>query len=496
MCDVHAPELEPALGWLNTDHPLRLRALRGHVVVLHFFTYGCVESVHALSVVEALARRYARAPVAVIGVHSARFAGEASVARVADALARHHVTHPVAVDVGRDLWERYALRGWPTVAVLRPDGTLASVEAGAPDADALDAAVAGLLGEGLARGTLAAERVDTRFAPDPWEGTLHFPSGVAVAPDGRVAIADTGHHRVLVTDGDGAVLVAVGNGRAGLVDGDVGFARFRGPQGVAWSGEQVWVADTGNHCVRVIDLDERVVTRVAGTGQRGALDLREPAPARSVALRAPWGVAVDDARVIVSMAGARQLWAYDLEDGMLSPWSGSGREALLDGSHAGAAYAQPAGLARRNGTLYVADSGASAVRAVELTSGSAVTLTGAGLADFGDADGPIGSARMQHPLAVAVAGDGAVLVADTYNDAIRRIDMERHAVTTLYRGDGEHALREPAALATRDDGAVLVCDTGHHRVVELDAHGRWVRELAVTGAPSVTSARDDEEDDA
>ena len=64
----------------------------------------------------------------------------------------------------------------------------------------------------------------------------------------------------------------------------------------------------------------------------------------------------------------------------------------------------------------------------------------------------------------------------------------------VYRGDGEHALREPAALATRDDGAVLVCDTGHHRVVELDAHGRWVRELAVTGAPSVTSARDDEED--
>lgn len=493
MSDVHAPELDPSLGWLNTDHPLRVRSLRGHVVVLNFFTYGCVDSHHALAVVEALARRYAQAPVAVVGVHSARFAREASVERVADALARHHVTHPVVVDDGRGLWDRYALHRWPTVVVLRPDGTLASVTPGAPDADALDAAVAGLLDEALAHGSLVAERVETAFWPDAWERTLRFPGGVAVAPDGRVAIADTGHHRVLVTDRDGAVLAAIGNGRAGLVDGDLGFARFRGPQGLAWEGERVWVADTGNHCVRVIDLDEATVTRVAGTGARGALDLREPAPARSVALRAPWGLAVDAQRVIVSMAGARQLWAYDLDEATLAPWSGSGREALLDGSHAGAAYAQPAGVAQRNGTLYVADSGASAVRAVELASGSVVTLTGTGLADFGDADGPIAHARMQHPLGVAVAGDGAVLVADTYNDAIRRIDLECHAVTTLYRGDGEHALREPAALTARDNGAVLVCDTGHHRVVELDAQGRWVRALVISGAPGVNSARDDDE---
>ena len=483
MHTVHAPELEPAAAWLGTDRPLSIRALRGHVVLLDFWTYCCINCQHVLPILADLERRYAREPVVVIGVHSAKFATEGDPARVADAMARHGVTHPVVVDEAMGIWERYAVRSWPTLVVVRPDGRIAAVAPGEPDPAMLDALVAELLREARAKGTLAPARLDLTHGAADDDRALRFPAGLSVAPDGRVALADAGHHRVLITDRDGRTLSTIGDGFAGLVDGDAGFARFRSPQGVAWDGELVWVADTGNHCVRVIDLAEGTVTRVAGTGLMGAMVVRDPVAARTCALRSPWSLSVDDDAVIVSMAGAHQLWRYDRHEGTIGPWSGSGREALLDGSHTGAAYAQPSGIARHGDTLYVADSETSALRAVEVSSGSAHTLAGVGLFDFGLADGPRATARMQHPLDVTALDAHTLVVADTYNDALRAFDLRTHTLTTLYRADGERSLRDPAGLAVRDDGTLLVADTGHHRVVTIDRAGAWLGAFEVHGAP-------------
>jgi thiol-disulfide isomerase/thioredoxin len=487
MYTVHAPELEPALAWINTQGPLRMRALRGHVVILDFWTSCCINCMHVLPVLAALERRFAHDPVVVIGVHSAKFAAEAEPARVAEAVARYGVTHPVVVDDAMGIWERYAVRSWPTLVVVRPDGHVAAVAPGEPEPSMLAALVDELLTEARAAGTLAAERIDVSDVPSSPTKALRFVGGLDVSPDGRIAIADTGHHRVLITDAEGVVLTAVGTGHAGLADGDLRFARFRSPQSVAWDGALLWVADTGNHCVRVIDLDDGVVTRVAGTGEMGAVVLREPVAARNCPLRSPWDLVVDDTQLIVSMAGSHQLWRYDRETGMIGPWSGSGREALIDGSQHGAAYAQPSGLSRAGNVLYVADSETSAVRAVSIDDASVRTLTGAGLFDFGNLDGARGEARMQHPIGVVAMSEGTVLVADTYNDRIRRIDVASGEVSTWYVGDDERALRDPEAIVALPEalgGGALIADTGNHRIVVLDPHGAWVRTLDVQGAPA------------
>src|SRR5262249_2910871 len=142
-----------------------------------------------------------------------------------------------------------------------------------------------------------------------------------------------------------------------------------------------------------------------------------------------------------------QLWTYDLAAGTVAPFAGSAREGLRDGPRAEAWLAQPSGLALGAGTLYFADSETSAIRAVDLASGGGGTPAGTGLFDFGDVDGVGDQVRLQHPLAVAVDGDGLV-VADTYNHRLKRLDPRTRACRT-WTGTGEPGLEDGALDAAR-----------------------------------------------
>jgi sugar lactone lactonase YvrE len=179
----------------------------------------------------------------------------------------------------------------------------------------------------------------------------------------------------------------------------------------------------------------------------------------------------DHGRLIIAMAGPHQLWTYDLATGVTQAWVGSGRENIVDGSAADAQLAQPSGLAIHEGHVYFADSEVSAVRRAALSDGRVETLIGTGLFDFGHRDGDWSAAQLQHCLAVA-SFNGDILVADTYNDAVRRISLKDRTIETVLGGPGENALDEPAGLAVLD-GQVYIADTNNHRIVRFDpATGR------------------------
>src|SRR5207244_5355390 len=136
-------------------------------------------------------------------------------------------------------------------------------------------------------------------------------------------------------------------------------------------------------------------------------------------------------------------------------------EARRDGPLAEAWLAQPSGLsAGRDGRLWVADSESSALRFV--SDGALHTAVGQGLFDFGHVDGPATEALLQHPLGVLALPDGAVLVADTYNGAVRR--YADGAVSTVATG-----LAEPSDLVLTPDGDVVVVESAGHRLTRLAA---------------------------
>jgi DNA-binding beta-propeller fold protein YncE len=439
---------------------------------------------HLLPVLGALEERRRGDPVVVIGIHSAKFEAENDPERVREAMARYGVRHPVVLDRGMRIWRSCAIRSWPTVVVLRPDGTVAAVAPGGADLGPLDAFVGTLLEEARGEGTLARAPLRLEAPPPAPPGILSFPGKVIALPDDRIAVSDSAHHRVLVLDLQGRVERVIGSGIPGLSDGPTTEACFRYPQGLAFDAgaDTLLVADTGNHAVRAVHFSRRIVRTLAGTGELGRGVPRGAAPAREVALRSPWDLVVAGDYLLIAMAGAHQIWAFDSREGTIGVLAGSGRESIEDAGFPEAAFAQPSGLALAGTRVYLADSETSAVRYLDLGTGEVRTLVGTGLFDFGDQDGPGRTARLQHPMGIA-HGPAGLFVADTYNDKIKAVDEATGEVRTVFAGAGDVTLREPAGICLLADGRLVVADTNHHRLVLVGPEGRSARVLEVRGAP-------------
>ena len=456
---------------------------------------------HVLPDLAYLEDKYRDQPFLVIGVHSAKFTNEGQRQTVRAAVGRYEIAHPVIIDESMRLWSEYAVRSWPTLVLVGSDRRVVGVIAGEGNREALDGAIAAALEEGRAKGTLAPAPLRPARERSVRAATgLAFPGKVLADPaGGRLFIADSNHNRIVVAtlpdrDGRSRLIRAIGHGRVGHEDGPADRAGFNHPQGLALSHETLYVADTENHMIRAVNLESWTVTTVAGTGVQG-YDRSGGKIGVQQVLNSPWDLAIEGSTLYVAMAGPHQLWRLDLPMGFARAFVGSGRENIVDGPVEAAALAQPSGLALSGNHLYFADSEVSAVRRVDLAEEKVETLIGRGLFDFGDKDGDFASARLQHPLGVAVWRN-RILVADTYNHKVKEIDVAGRTIKTL-AGDGRPgtereghlALFEPGGLHAADD-VLYVADTNNHRVVRFAlVDGGW-REVVIEAleAPEVSES--------
>ncbi|MCX4846806.1 NHL domain-containing thioredoxin family protein [Streptomyces sp. NBC_00893] len=463
---VRAPELVGKGGWLNTgDQQYTLADLRGRIVILDFWTFCCVNCLHVLDELRELEEKH-RDTLVIIGVHSPKFVHEAEHQAVVDAVERYEVHHPVLDDPELATWKQYAVRAWPTLVVIDPEGYVVAQHAGEGHAHAIAKLVEELEAEHAAKGTL--RRGDGPYvAPEPVATHLRFPGKALLLPDGGFLVSDTTRHRLVELGPDGeTVRRHIGAGERGFADGGPETARFSEPQGLAVLPDgRIAVADTVNHAVRAFDPATGETTTPAGTGRQWWQGSPTSGPAREVDLSSPWDVAWFADRLWIAMAGVHQLWTYDPATETVRVAAGTTNEGLVDGPADEAWFAQPSGLAvsADGERLWVADSETSSVRYVERDgTGFAVrTAVGTGLFDFGHRDGPAGQALLQHPLGVTALPDGSVAVCDTYNHALRRYDPASGEVTTLATD-----LREPSD-AVLVDGDLVVVESARHRLTRL-----------------------------
>ncbi|UOB11569.1 redoxin domain-containing protein [Streptomyces sp. HP-A2021] len=458
---VRAPELTGKGGWLNTGgQQYTLADLRGRIVILDFWTFCCINCLHVLDELRELEEKH-RDTVVVIGVHSPKFVHEAEHQAVVDAVERYGVEHPVLDDPELATWKQYAVRAWPTLVVIDPEGYVVAQHAGEGHVHAIERLVAELEAEHEAKGTL--RRGDGPYVPpEPEPTVLRFPGKALLLPSGNFLVSDTTRHQLVELAEDGeSVVRRIGSGTRGFADGPTDAAAFNEPQGLALLDDgSVVVADTVNHALRRLDLTTGEVTTLAGTGRQWWQGSPASGPAREVDLSSPWDVAHWQGKVWIAMAGVHQLWAYDPAEGTVAVTAGTTNEGLVDGPGAEAWFAQPSGLAATPDRLWLADSETSALRWVD-PDGSVHTAVGTGLFDFGHRDGAAGQALLQHPLGVTALPDGSVAVADTYNHALRRYDPATGEVTTLATD-----LREPSdAVLVGDD--IVVVESARHRLTRL-----------------------------
>ena len=474
---VRAPELAGGEGWLNTDRPLTIAGLRGKVILLDFWTYCCVNCMHVLGELKRLERKYA-AELVVIGVHSAKFTNEGRTAHIEQAVRRYGIEHPVVNDRDFAIWHAYGVRAWPTLLVIDTGGRVVGGVTGEGHGVMMDELVGALVAEGHANGSLDTTPRFISTRPAPPSGLLTYPGKVVVDDaSGRVVIADTNHHRIVVAAVDGQITRTIGAGEPGTADGDFSRARFHHPQGLAIADDLVYVADTGNHLIRSVDLESGLVTTVAGTGEQAQRVVGGGGDGRAVDLNSPWDLTVADGSVFLAMAGSHQIWVLEPDSGTIGPYAGTGREARTDGARSQAAFAQPSGITADDRFLYVADSETSSIRSIDRHTDRVDTLVGADLFEFGDLDGTGDEVRLQHPLGIT-AWKGLVYVADTYNHKVKILDPVTRRMQTL-AGTGEpDVLFEPGGLAV-GLGWLWVADTNHHEVKVIDLTTGAARALSL-----------------
>ncbi|MCE9533722.1 MAG: redoxin domain-containing protein [Planctomycetes bacterium] len=486
-----APELEGGTAWFNCAAPLKIKDLKGKIILLDFWTLCCINCIHTLPDLHKLEKKYANELV-VIGVHSAKFENERNSESIRKALLRYEIHHPVVNDADMKIWNAYQANSWPTLALIDPEGNLLGMTSGEGKLPLLEGAIEKLIKIHREKKTLDEKpiRFDTakfRDKPTP----LYFPGKVLGDEKGkRVFVADSTHHRIVILGEDGKKIDIAGTGIPGKTSGAFEKAQFDDPQGMALSpdGNTLYVADRRNHLLRSLDLKARTVKILAGTGEQDRGDRGEGGPALERGLNSPWALHLDGDRLFIAMAGHHQIWTLNLKDQMLEPYAGDGRENIKDGPLFAARFAQPSGLASDGKYLYVADPEVSAIRRVPMNGkGRVETLVGEGLFEFGDIDGLGKEARLQHAIGVAYY-NGSVYVADTYNNKIKTINLKTGDVRTFLGGNlkkGEEPLfNEPAGLSVSGD-KLYVADTNAHRVRIVDLATKAVTTLDIKGVEPV-----------
>lgn len=466
---VRAPELT-GRGWLNTaGKSFGLQDLRGKIVLVDFWTFCCINCLHVLDELRPLEQRYADVLV-TIGVHSPKFEHEKDAAAVAAAVERYGVEHPVLDDPEMTTWRSYGARAWPTLVLIDPEGYVVAAVSGEGHASSLAGVIDQLVAKHEANGTLRRGNLAFENETDATTA-LRFPAKAIVTPERTLLVSSSGQHQLVELTSDGSTeLRRFGTGERGLDDGDAQHARFSEPNGLCALppeianvvGYDVIVADTVNHLLRGVHLGTGTVVTVAGTGKQW----RGDAPsehARLQDLSSPWDVAWYGSKMIVAMAGIHQLWWFDPIDEGIGIYAGTRVESLRDGERSRAFLAQPSGISVHGDTLWFVDSETSSLRWI--ANDRVNTAIGQGLFEFGHVDGPAKDALLQHPLGVLALDDGRVLIADTYNGAVRAYDPVADEVTTLASD-----LAEPSDIVKTLNGTLLIVESGAHRMTVL-THG-------------------------
>jgi len=281
------------------------------------------------------------------------------------------------------------------------------------------------------------------------------------------------------------ISTAVGTGDKGFA-GDGGPAQaalLNGPFDVAFdSAGNLFFSDTFNHRIRRVDARTGTITTIAGNGEAGYAG--DGGPAVQASLNEPYGIAIDRAgNIFVADRLNRRVRRIDAANGTITTLAGTGEPAYSGdgGPAARAGLAEPNGLAldADERHLYIADVADHRVRSVDLSSGAIATFAGTGAPEHGGDDGPVAEARIFGARAVKLGPDGTIYILERQGSSLRAVDAATGIITTIagttgrgYSGDGGPALAAvfdaPKEMAIDPDGNILIVDTENHAIRRID----------------------------
>lgn len=432
---------------LNTKSAIKVKDVQGKIVLVDFWTYGCINCMQVIPDLKYLENKYPQELV-ILGVHSAKFDNEKGSFEIKKAIARYGINHPVINDSKFEIWNAFGVQAWPTLVLIDPEGKVYKGYSGEGHRGDLDRDIFALSNK--YKGKINNTKI--ALAADDHKMAFKFPSKITgvenFTSDGKAArtvyfLTDSSHHQIVGLEKNGKEFIRIGSGKEGFTE-----ETFSRPQGTAFKDGILYIADTANNALRSYDFKTKKLTTIGGDGSRGAV------------WASPWALqftGTDD--ITIAMAGNHQLIGFNIKSKKTTVVAGSGEESINDGALPGNSLSQPSGLSLVGDKLYFVDAETSSLRVLE--KGKITTLIGKGLFDFGLKDGDKTTALMQHTTGVSATKD-FVYLADTYNNAVRVYDVKTGKLSTLAKG-----FKEPNDVLV-SDGKLIVVDTGDHALKKVD----------------------------
>lgn len=466
--------------WFNVSRPLEASDLKDRVILLDFWTYACVNCIQALPEIKKLEQEFG-SKLLVIGVHSGKFSNEKESKAIKKAILKNDITNPVVNDSGFKIWDSFKIKAWPSFVLLNPHGRIEKTYEG-------EGQVAQMVKDTKKLIRKFRYQINRDLLPLALEKSsmigniLNFPTKLEIANNFNyenhkgfaLFVADSAGNDIVVSSESGDIILKIGSGRKGFADGSFEDAAFDHPSSVLFAGDKIYIADSGNHALRVADFKEKQVKTLIGDGIKGEGVTFENVSADGVNLASPTDIEFFPSNDYIAIAnsGTHQILSYNIKTKQIKALAGNGSEGIADGKNPGNSLAQTSDLAVYNKKLYFVDAESSSLRVIN-EGREVTTLIGKGLFDFGHENGNKNKALMQHPLGLMVDNSGAY-ISDSFNHVIRKYDFgkkEIHDVVGLKtRGDKvgkKTEFDEPdgiAATATK----IYVADSNNNRILVID----------------------------
>lgn len=305
------------------------------------------------------------------------------------------------------------------------------------------------------------------------ESFFYLPSAVAFDPSGLAIVVDHNNHRVRRLEPDGTTVSLAGSGIHGFAQpGPAITSPMENPvDAQVDAAGTIYVAEL--HAGRILSISSAgEMAIVAGTGE--IFSTGDGGPALDADLTEVDGIALDGDQLYIADTLAHRIRVVDLTTGTIDAVAGTGEAGVVDGPFDAARFDLPDGLAVAPGGLYVTDLGGHTVRFLDLAAGEVRTIAGTGVSGYSGDGGPATDAQLHEPKAVTVDPDGRVYIADSQNHVVRRVNLDgsiETVVGTGAAGEGANAgdgrsvsLADPKGLTWGPDGRLWIADFLNSRV--------------------------------
>lgn len=460
--------------WLNVVEPLSPKNLSGKITILHFWSSSCVSCIEAIDKLKELDAKYPNT-FAIIGVHKPLFENEENYLAVKKAVIRFDINYPVINDLDHSLSNKFAVTKTPTFIIFSLSGKVyAKLEGVDKIEDAINHASKLYYKNKF---SINRNKIPVVLEKDiNISNILSAPSKIIYVSKFShknreipvIIVANSGQNSILITNINGEIIAKIGSGANGLNDGNFDNAQFLSPQSIAYSNKKIFVADTGNNALRVIDFENNSVKTLIGTGMQGEIIASKKINLNDVKidLFAPTDVEFfpDKSTLIISNSGTNQILAYNLKDNQLSILAGNGEIGEQDGVYPENSLAQTSDMAVYEGKLYLLDALTSNLRVID-KDGSLQTL-------YKSKDEKNSRIRLQNPRGLVVDDTGAY-ISDSLNNAIKKFDFNTKQLSTIVGGHrGEEvgvntSFDEPNGIFSIID-KFYIADSNNNRIMEVN----------------------------